>query len=160
MPELVGSSSVLRKVMTSPVGPDETPTRFHPERGEAEAMDSALRLILDQFRLISQIDDLWDEGVAAGRIRYDAADEEEIGRYYREWLDAAEKLAVELRAHEAAHATPPRDRDEFLDRLGAARGICTPDEVFFSGPAFRALEQSAIDAFHAGETVEFEEMGD
>ena len=153
-------SGLLHKVVGSSFADPQLPaTGGDRAAAPPREFERMLAAVVERFGLISKLDELYSDDVARGLIAYDPADEAIITELYREWRDGAEGVAVRLREFRAGGMTFAL-ADSFEALLQDARGICTPDEVFFSGPAFRALEQSAIDAFRAGETVEFEEMED
>ncbi len=156
MNDLAAGVSVLRKVL---VRPDHSKSGGDGAKEGSDRFDQDLASILERFQLVSKLDELWNADVASGKLAYNDGDEEEISGYYRDWLAAAEQVAVELKARQTSDLTFPQ-AEEFLICLQNARGVCTPDEVFFSGPAFEALEARAIAASLAGETVEFQELGD
>jgi len=160
MDDSVGRLGVLHSVLGSSFK-NTVARRARPARAinECDLLEEQLLFVLDQISLLHKLDEMWNADVTFGRIAYEDSDEQEISGYYRNWLVAAEIVAAELAARQSSGCVPD-SAAAFLAELEEVRGICTPDEVFFSGPKLEALEARAIAAYHAGETVEIQDLGD
>ena len=146
--------TLLQKVIGGPAVPGATgPTGREQAMPDRLRHEFALRAAIERFDLIAKLDELWSADVASGRLGYDEAEEREITALYQHWLATAEKFAAA-----SAGMTPEVPNSplaaEFTRALQDARGICTPDEVFFAGPGLELLRDEAVAAYHAGETVE------
>jgi hypothetical protein len=150
---MVGTG-LLRKVVGGESGRSDGGTgRASIAPQDRDPFEEKLEDSVARFRLISQLDELWNAGVARGTLTFDPADEAEITDLYRAWLASASHLARQIESR-ATSGTPSSSAREFLASLEDARGICTPDAEFFSGAKQVHLEDRAITAYHAGETSE------
>lgn len=108
---------------------------------------------------VSDVDTRWHYEVAGGSLPYTEAGLERVTALYRDWGEMADAvLALLDQGFEGM-----RESAELVllrENRNEVRGILTPDDEFFNDPALFARQQEALDAFHRGETVEFEEMGD
>lgn len=151
MGDLTGGTGHLGKVLESR---DESwKIRHSTEMNRRDSFERFFAAVLERFRLIAKLDELLNAGWACGSISYDAEDERELSQYYRTWLEIAEVVASELEEHRLAGFSMTGS-DEFLVHLENARGICTPDEVFFAGENLEELRDDVVDAYLAGETIE------
>ncbi len=154
MIESPGDVGVLHKVIGGLPGAVGTSTSERDRTTKAGLWDRRLvEAAVERFLLITKLDELWNADVARGRLAYDEADEREITGLYRRWLAEAEAVATgcdlsALDPHDASRAA------QLAIFMQDARGICTPDEEFFAGPALEDLADRAIAAHRAGETVE------
>ncbi len=111
------------------------------------------------FDAISRLDTDWHAEVFGGSIPYDVGEEGRIAGLYRSWAETG-SAALEVVKSLESRCGPLAGSERLRADLDEARGILTPDDVFFGDEALVARQEEALDAFLRGETVEFEEMGD
>lgn len=127
--------------------------------GDSTSIEIHLQTSVDRFQAISSLDESWSADIARGCLVHDPGKEAEITTLDRDWLLDAEDLSLQLARHERVGRSFLL-AGSFREILQDARGIVTPDDGFFGGPAFEILRDHAIAEHQAGETVEFLEMGE
>jgi hypothetical protein len=154
------TSGVLPKMLAS--WTDRPETWKIPHETTLKDCDRFNRLLatgVEQFHLISKLDELWNPEVARGTVGYEQSDEEEILQYYLNWLGNAESVAEEPKGYLLAgyvfQIVP-----EFHRCLDVPRGVCTGDAEFFAGGDLTGIRDRAIDDNRSGETVEMHRSGD
>lgn len=107
------------------------------------------------FDEVSDVDTRWHIAMFGGEIPWDEAECARLADLYRDWAEGGKLLLAAVEASVAPEALALLRRN-----LREVEGILTPDEEFFDHPKLVERQQEALDAYHRGETVEFEEMGD
>jgi len=118
-----------------------------------EHLARALARAVELFNAIGEVDTAFNLAVARDQIPYDARIERRIGNLYWEWRAIGEFLEEELADYIATGHTF-EGVDTFRECLAEVRGICTPDHLFFGGPALDELSDRAAAEYREGRTVE------